>query len=178
MNCLKILWFLGCQSSALGGSYCDHGNKLMWGNYSSCTGTFFYIQLHSRNANHILGITEKKISWPQTQWKRHKPRFYKPSNSRRQCPSQHSVIQPRPPSFQRELQKLHWCTLTYLNVCMDQHWCIDVEVFLTLKHLDPQTHQHIGKKEYFSDWTKNERDSPCSVWNCNVYIFQPMKKDL
>ena len=37
---------------------------------------------------------------------------------------------------------------------MDQDLRIDVEVFLTLKHLDPHTHQHIGKKEYFSDWTK------------------------
>ena len=52
---------------------------------------------------------------------------------------------------------------TIFNICMDQHLRTDVEVFLTLKHLDPHTHQHIGKKEYFSDWTKKERDSPCSV---------------
>ena len=55
---LKILLFLGFHLSALGGLYCDHGNKLMWGNYSSRTGTFFCIQLHSRNVNHILGINE------------------------------------------------------------------------------------------------------------------------
>ena len=32
---------------------------------------------------------------------------------------------------------------------MDQHLRTDVEVFLTLKHLDPHTHQHIGKKSMF-----------------------------
>ena len=44
---------LGFHLSALGGLCCDHGNKLMWGNYSSRTGTFFCIQLYSRNVNHI-----------------------------------------------------------------------------------------------------------------------------
>ena len=54
-----------------------------------------------------------------------------------------------PTLFSRELQKLCWRTLTYFNICMDQHLRTDVEVFLTLKHLDPQTHQHIGKKSIF-----------------------------
>ena len=52
----KLCMFLGFHLSALGGLYCDHGNKLMWGNYSSCTGTFFCIQLHSRNVNHIYWV--------------------------------------------------------------------------------------------------------------------------
>ena len=47
---------LGFHLSALGGLYCDHGNKLMWGNYSSRTGTFFCIQLYSRNVNHIYWV--------------------------------------------------------------------------------------------------------------------------
>jgi len=41
---------------ALGGLYCDHGNKLMRGNYSSRTGTFFCIWLHSRNVIHLLWV--------------------------------------------------------------------------------------------------------------------------
>ena len=71
------------------------------------------------------------------------------------CPSQHSEIQPRLPSFQRELQKLCWRTLTYFNICMDQDLRIDVEVILTLKHLDPHTHQHIRKESIFPIGQKN-----------------------
>ena len=40
---------------ALGGLHCDHGNKLMRGYYSSRTGTFFCIWLHSRNVIHYAG---------------------------------------------------------------------------------------------------------------------------
>ena len=52
----KLCMFLGFHLSALGGLYCDHGNKLMRGNYSSRTGTFFCIWLHSRNVIHLLWV--------------------------------------------------------------------------------------------------------------------------
>ena len=93
----------------------------MWGYYSSCTGTFFYIQLHSRNANHTLGITEKKKIHDQKPSGKDISRgFTSPQIRGDTCPSQHSEIQPRLPSFQRELQKLCWRTLTYFNICTDQ----------------------------------------------------------
>ena len=132
----------------------------MWGYYSSCTGTFFYIQLHSRNANHKLGITEKKnFMTKKTQWKRHKSRFYIPSKVRRQLSKRkHSEIQPRLPSFQRGLQKI---MLAYFNIFQHMHG-------QRVTHFDTRTsgsryalaHQ---KRKYFSDWIKKERDNPRSV---------------
>jgi len=51
---------LGFHLSALGGLCCDHGNKLIWGNYSSRTGTFFCIQvIFQKCQSYILGINEK-----------------------------------------------------------------------------------------------------------------------
>jgi len=60
---------------------------------------------------------------------------------------------------------------------MDQHLRIDVEDFDTQTSGSTYAPAH-RKRKYFSDWTKKERDSPCSVWNCNVYIFQPMENNL
>ena len=141
------------------GSYCDHGNKLMWGYYSSCTGTFFYIQLHSRNANHKLGIIEKKIHNQKNPVKRHKSRFYIPSKLRRQLSKRkHSEIQPRLPSFQRELQKI---MLAYFNI-FQYMYGPRVTHFDTLTSGSRYALAH-QKRKIFSDWIKKERDSPRSV---------------
>ena len=95
-------------------------------------------------------LLKKKFHNQKSPVKRHKSRFYIPSKLRRHLSKRkHSEIQPRLPSFQRELQKLCWRTLTYYNICMDQDLRIDVEVFLTLKHLDPHMHQHIRKESIF-----------------------------
>ena len=77
--------------------------------------------------------------------KRHKSRFYIPSNLRRQLSKrQHSEIQPRLPSFQRELQKI---MLAYFNIFQYMHG--PRVTHLTLLHLDPDTHQHIRKESIF-----------------------------
>ena len=168
--------FLGFHLSALGGSYCDHGNKLMWGYYSSRTGTFFYIQLHSRNANHKLGINEKFFFHNQKNpVKRHKPRFYSPSKARRQLSKRkQSKIQPRLPSFQREFQFLCWRTLTYFNICMDQHLRNDEEDFDTQTSGSTYAPAH-WKRKYFSDWTKKERDSRGQFETATYTFFNQWK---
>ena len=132
----------------------------MWGYYSSCTGTFFYIQLHSRNANHKLGINEKFFFHNQKNpVKRHKPRFYSPSKARRQLSKRkHSEIQPRLPSFQRELQKI---MLAYFNI-FQYMYGPRVTHFDTLTSGSRYALAH-QKRKNFSDWIKKERDSPRSV---------------
>ena len=132
----------------------------MWGYYSSRTGTFFYIQLHSRNANHKLGIIKKKNFHNQkSPVKRHKSRFYIPSNLRRQLSKRkHSKIQPRPPSFQREFQKI---MLAYFNIFQHMYGP-RVTHFDTLTSGSRYALAH-QKRKNFSDWIKKERDSPRSV---------------
>ena len=68
-----------------------------------------------------------------------------------------------PTLFLKEnFNKLCWRTLTYFNICMDQHLRIDVEDFDTQTSGSTYAPAH-RKRKYFSDWTKKERDSPCSV---------------
>ena len=99
--------FLGFHLSALGGLYCDHGNKLMRGNYSSRTGTFFCIWLHSRNVIHLLWVKMKKFFHQQKpSEKRQNFEDLQVSNLRHHCPGIHSETYPRLPSFIRELQQI------------------------------------------------------------------------
>ena len=55
---------------------------------------------------------------------------------------------------------------------MDQDLRTDVEVFLTLKHLDPHTHQHIVKNNYFFKIyknTKNKYEKYNAAWLVEKY---------
>ena len=68
-----------------------------------------------------------------------------------------------PTLFSRELQKLCWRTLTYFNVCMDQHLRIDVEVFFDTQTSGSTYALAHRKEKVFFRLDKKERDSPCSV---------------
>ena len=67
-----------------------------------------------------------------------------------------------PTLFLRELQKLCWRTLTYFNICMDQHLRTDVEDFDTQTSGSTYAPAHRKEKVFFR-LDKKERDSPCSV---------------
>ena len=58
---------------------------------------------------------------------------------------------------------------------MDQHLRTDVEEFLTLKHLDPQTHQHIGKKSIFPIGQKKNGTARVQFETATYTIFNQPK---
>ena len=140
----------------------------MWGYYSSCTGTFFYIQLHSRNANHKLGIPEKKIFiTKKTQWKDISRGFTVPQKRGDNCPKRnHSKNSASPTLFST---RISFFMLAYFNIFQHMYGP-RVTHFDTLTSGSRYALAH-QKRKNFSDWIKKERDSPRSVWNCNVYIF-------
>ena len=146
----------------------------MRGNYSSRTGTFFCIWLHSRNVIHYSGYKWKKF-FIKTQWKRQNfedQQVSKPETSSSgyilRDLSSHTLF------FKENFNKLCWRNLTYFNIRMDQNLRNDVEDFDTQTHGSTYASAH-RRRKYFSDWTKKERDTPCSVWNCNVHFFNQWK---
>ena len=58
---------------------------------------------------------------------------------------------------------------------MDEHLRTDVEVILTLKHLDPQTHQHIGKKSIFRVGQKKNGTARVQFETATYTIFNQPK---
>ena len=68
--------------------------------------------------------------------------------------------------------------LAYFNIfkiCTDQHLRTDVEVTLTLKHLAPHTHQHIGEKSIFPIGQKKNGTARVQFETATYKIFNQPK---